>query len=252
MNADTNPTVLISWRNSEDNQLIWRAAVQRGWSVERIRGTRCPELDGERVVVYLESLFAPHVARQLGLSLLTPSESWIPELPEEYRLREVSIATLGEIPESMFPLFLKPPNEKLFPATVYDNSDALLLDYHPDTTVLAATPVEWAEEFRCFCLDGHVCALSPYLRYGELCQHDQFAASTTELSSAREFAERVLLDSRVEIPRAVVLDVGIIVGRGWAVVEANPAWGSGLYGCNPDEALNVVEQATTKCDDTLD
>lgn len=252
MNAEANPTLLISWRNTEDNQLIWRAAIQRGWSVERIRGVRPPEIDGEPFVVYLESLFAPHIAKQLGLSLLTPSESWIPELPEEYRRREVSIATLGEISKSKFPLFLKPPNEKLFPAAVYNNADKLLLEYRPETTVLAATPVEWAGEFRCFCLDGHVCALSPYLRYGELCQSDQFAASTAELSSVREFAEQVFHDSRVVLPRAVVLDVGTIVGRGWAVVEANPAWGSGLYGCSPDEALNVIEQATTKCNDTLD
>ncbi|MBV6626222.1 MAG: ATP-grasp domain-containing protein [Rivularia sp. (in: Bacteria)] len=43
----------------------------------------------------------------------------------------------------------------------------------------------------------------------------------------------ILSDNRVEIPSATVIDVGVIKGRGWAVVEQNAAWGAGLYGCNP-------------------
>ena len=70
MREKTQTTLLISWRRTEDNQLIWRAAVQRGWSVERVRGLRVPEFDGDRIVVYVESLFAPTLARQLGLELV--------------------------------------------------------------------------------------------------------------------------------------------------------------------------------------
>ena len=54
---------------------------------------------------------------------------------------------------------------------------------------------------------------------------------------------RVLADPRVEFPRAVVLDVGVIAGRGWAVVEQNAAWGSGIYGCDPREVLEVLRYA---------
>ncbi len=45
------------------------------------------------------------------------------------------------------------------------------------------------------------------------------------------------------MPPAVVLDVGHLQGRGWAVVEANAAWGSGIYGCEPASVLRVVERA---------
>jgi len=48
------------------------------------------------------------------------------------------------------------------------------------------------------------------------------------------------------VPAAISLDVGTIRGRGWAVVEANGAWGSGIYGCNPDEVLNVISQAVIR------
>jgi hypothetical protein len=39
------------------------------------------------------------------------------------------------------------------------------------------------------------------------------------------------------------MDVGVIQHRGWAVVELNAAWGAGIYGCDPDEVLEVVRCA---------
>jgi len=197
----------------------------------------------------MESLFAPTVAQQLGLELAETSMSWLPALPQEYRRRDVRLTTLAEVPNEQCPLFIKPPNEKSFPAQVYEDTDALLRDYEPDTAVLVASPVQWMVEFRCFCLDGCVRTLSPYLREGQLCRLDGFSATEDELEQARGFAERVLRDARVHVPRAIVLDAGTIAGEGWAVVEANAAWGSGIYGCDPDEVLNVLEHATVKNDE---
>jgi hypothetical protein len=45
------------------------------------------------------------------------------------------------------------------------------------------------------------------------------------------------------VAEAVVMDVGYIEGRGWAVVEFNPAWCSTLYGCRPADALPVLRRA---------
>lgn len=244
MNDTPTTTLLISWRNTEDNQLIWRAAIKRGWSVERVRGIRVPEVEADRILVYIESLFAPAMASQFGIKLVELTDDWLPRLPSEYRRRDVELTTLEQVSASDLPKFLKPPNEKSFPAKVYDSVDILLADYEPTTSVLSASPVEWAAEFRCFCLDGEVRTLSPYLRHGELSKLDGFSATEEELLDAKRFAETVLNDDRVATPRAIVLDVGTLVGSGWAVVEANAAWGSGIYGCDPDEVLNVVEQAT--------
>jgi len=249
MRQQTKTTLIVSTRQTEDNQLIWRAAIQRGWSVERVKGIRVPQIDGDQIVVYMESLFAPTVARQLGLELVATPESWLPDLPEEYRRREVRLTTLGEVPKEQCPLFVKPPNEKSFSARVYDDIEQLLKDYQPETAVLIASPVEWIAEFRCFCLDSRVRTLSPYLRNGQLSKLDGFAATYDELEDAREFAERVLRDKRVEVPRAIVLDVGTIADQGWAVVEANAAWGSGIYGCEPNKVLNVLEHATVEYDE---
>lgn len=249
MTTKSTTTLLISWRNTEDNQLIWRAAINRGWSVERVRGIKVPEVEADRVLIYIESLFAPTMAKHFGIKLVELTDDWLPMLPEEYLHRNVELTTLARVAESDLPKFLKPPNEKSFPAKVYESIDSLRADYDETSLLLAADPVEWSAEFRCFCLDGQVRTLSPYLRYGELSKLDGFSATDEELRDAKAFAEKVLSDERVEMPRAIVLDVGTIVGKGWAVVEANAAWGSGVYGCDPDAVLSVVENATVGCDE---
>jgi hypothetical protein len=58
--------------------------------------------------------------------------------------------------------------------------------------------------------------------------------------------DRLLDDSRIEIPAALVLDAGVIRNVGPAIVEANPASASGIYGCDPREVLEVLLAATIK------
>jgi hypothetical protein len=212
-------TLLLSSRHTEDNQALWLAAVRRGWGIERVQGIRVPEIDDE-IILYVEALFAPTVAQTLGLQLLDLAEDWLVRLPEEYRKRMVSLMTMGEARNLTVPSFVKPPNDKLFTARVHATGDSLPKDYDDNMVVLVADPVDWEAEFRCFVLDRMVRTLSPYLRSGQLAKLDGYSTTTMELDEARSFAEQVLSDSRVEVPRAVVLDAGKIVGQGWAVVEA--------------------------------
>ena len=107
-------------------------------------------------------------------------------------------------------------------------------------------PVQWKVDFRCFCLDRKVQTLSPYLRSGIHAKLSDYDTSRAELQAATKFAEAVLAATDSMTPRAVVLDVGQIVGRGWAVVEANAAWGSGIYGCDPEVVLDVIRHATVR------
>lgn len=39
------------------------------------------------------------------------------------------------------------------------------------------------------------------------------------------------------------MDVGLIDDRGWAVVEFNPSWCSGVLGADPRKVLAVLERA---------
>lgn len=110
-------------------------------------------------------------------------------------------------------------------------------------TVLIAEPVRWESEYRSFCLDGDVKAVSPYLRSGTLAKKQNFQMSQAEQEDVKRFVADVFA-ANPDTPRAIVIDVGQIAGKGWAVVEANSAWGSGIYGCDPDSVLDVIRHAT--------
>src|SRR6187397_1328567 len=109
-------TLLLSARNTEDNQQLWRAAVQRGWNVERVRGLVIPPFQDDDVALYIESLFAPTIARRLGLRLLETEPKWLVALPRDFRHRDIQLTTLEAARDLAFPLFVKPPNEKSFAA----------------------------------------------------------------------------------------------------------------------------------------
>jgi hypothetical protein len=41
-----------------------------------------------------------------------------------------------------------------------------------------------------------------------------------------------------------VMDVGLVPGTGWVVIEFNAAWGAGLNGCDPNRILPAIEAAS--------
>ena len=240
------PTLIFTPRHSEDSQALWKAAARNGWNVERLPGWRVPEhlRSLPEPVFYGEALFGPSISEQLGLSLSNPPEDWLVRLPLEYRLRDIRLSTLGAERSRATPAFIKPPNDKSFPANVYIGAE-LPDGYDEDMPVLVSDVVRWTCEFRCFVLDRSVRSYSLYSRNGELARDSGFASSAQEDTQANEFIARLLADTRVELPRACVIDVGVIEGHGWACVEQNAAWGAGLYACDPDAVLEVLRYAST-------
>lgn len=241
------PTLILTPRQTEDSRQLWRAAIELGWGVERLPDWRVSERmkQVEEPVLYVESLMTPLIAAAFKVRLSEPPEDWLASLPEEYRRRTVRRMTLGEARRLPKPAFIKPPNDKSFPARVYEPSE-LPLDFSDEISVLVAEPVCWEIEFRCFILDRKLRTFSVYLREGALQRDFNFVSSDAEDEAMRGFLQRVLSDHRVQLPRAIVMDVGTIAGRGWAVVEVNAAWGSGIYGCDPREVLQVLRHTVER------
>jgi ATP-grasp domain, R2K clade family 2 len=239
------PTLILTPRYSEDAQSLWRAATKIGWNVERLLNWRLSEELKLVVdpVLYVEALMSESIAEQLGLRLLESDSNWLPTVPEEYRKRWIYLSTLGEVRRSQITAFIKPPNDKSFPAKIYDNSN-LPTDYPDETLVLVAEIVQWEKEFRCFILNRTLQTFSIYLRDGELQSKHGFIHTAEEDREIRDFIETILSDELIEMPQATVIDVGVIYGRGWAIVEQNAAWGSGLYGCDPMRVLEVLRYAS--------
>lgn len=241
------PTLVFTPRYTADSQALWKAAGHLGWKTERLTAWKVPEhlRTLPDPVLYGEALFGPALAEQLGLVLLNPPEDWLVRLPEEFRLRDIVLTTLGTARASLHRAFVKPPNDKSFPASVYTGSD-LPPEYPDEMPVLVSEIVRWEKEFRCFILDRSLRTYSVYSRHGELQHHQAFSSSPEENRELEDFATRLLADPRVDLPRAAVVDMGKIEGRGWACVEQNAAWGAGIYGCDPSAVLEVVQHAASK------
>ncbi len=238
------PTLILSPRFTDDSVLMRGAAVRADWQVVRLSGWRIPpDMVAEPAVIYGEVLFAEAVAGQLGLALLDIPEDWLPGLPPQFLRRELRVSTLAAARAHPGPVFVKPADgRKGFAGQLYRAgaglpSEAACPD---DTPVYMAEPVTWQIEVRCFVLDGRVLTCSPYLREGRY-TNDDWSLTVEERSAAEACVEQLLAE--VPAPPAVVIDVGLIEGRGWAVVEANSAFGAGVYGCDPERVLEVLARA---------
>lgn len=238
------PTLLLSARQTDDAQLFWCACIALGWEAVRVHGWRVPVIDAKSVAVYGEPLFAHHVALTLGLKLQKPPVDWLPRLPAKWRGRNVQLMTLDEARKVSGRAFIKPADEKCFDAKIYaSGADLPAVGPLPeDLPVLVQEVVEWQIEFRCFILNRRVVTLSPYWRDGRLAKAEDgtWPATPVELKAAQEFCELALADTLIEVPEVVVVDVGFINHHGWAIVESNAAFSSGMYGCDPEKVLPLL------------
>ena len=242
------PTLIVPDRASNpDIKALQDAALTLGWQFAPLRYQLPDGFLPTEPVLYGDPLFCDIVAAQLGVRLLEPSDDFLVRLPEEWRKRKVSLATLAEARLwDGGPVFVKPAADKSFPATVYASGAALPGEESvPGTTpVLLSEPVHWEVEWRLFVCEGRVVTRSPYFRKGKL----DLVARPEELGELRSFAKALLPEIESLLPPVAVLDIGKIEGKGWAVVEANPAWASGLYACDPKQTLIVLSLATVPRD----
>lgn len=242
------PTLIVPDRASNlDIKALQEAAAARGWPFAPLRYQLPQGFSPDQPVLYGDPLFCDIVAAQLGVRLLEPADDFLVRLPEKWRLRHVALTTLTEarLWESG-PVFAKPAADKSFPARVYASGAALPGEKAvPGTTpVLLSEPVHWEVEWRLFVCEGRVVTRSPYFRDGKL----DLVARPDELGELRSFTKALLPEIESLLPPVIVLDVGKLAGKGWAVVEANPAWASGLYACDPKQALAALALATVPGD----
>lgn len=242
----TIPTLVLSPRYTPDSNRLWQAAVAEGWYVERLQNHRAPDhLQAEEVVLYGEALFTRIIADQLGLNLHETPHDWLTTLPFAYRQRDIRLMTLRDARQLHERAFIKPATDKSFDARVCaSGADLPSADYFDDDTpTLVSDPVAWQIEYRCFVANRELETLAPYSRGGQALkdENENWLTTAPDDAGAVEFVNQLLADQVVSLPPGLVLDAGIIADRGWAVVEANPAWASGIYGNDPAKVLHVLQ-----------
>ncbi|MEM9955808.1 MAG: ATP-grasp domain-containing protein [Chloroflexota bacterium] len=251
----TDKILVTSPRITPDSTILMKTAKSVSQEAMRLPSFRPTDgLEGQRIAIYGESLFAIILSSALDHVVLEPSSDWLTTLPCEYRQREIILTTIAQARRYPKPRFIKNADGmKAFEPKVFSSgADLPSSEFYPDDYgVLVSDPVYWEAEYRCFVLNRSIQTLSVYLRDGQLAKSDddRWLHDGVEQAEAQTFCERLLQDKSVKIPRAVVIDVGKIKGKGWAVIEANPAYGSGIYGCDPLAVLQVINLATLHTND---
>lgn len=228
--------------------MIWRACLRLGWNTQRLTGWRVPEevlaAPAVEYLIYGEPLFAEAVCDQLGLALLEPSVDWLTRVPPEFLGRRVRLTTLAEARACADRQFVKPAEGKTFEAQVYAGGAELPTEEFVDgsTPVLCSEIVDIQLEVRCFVKHRQLMTLSPYWRNGETAETEDgaFPFLEGEETEARSALAKFLAHPEVELPPGVVVDLGRLADGRWLVIEANPCWGAGVYGCDPEAILQTI------------
>jgi len=191
-----------------------------------------PAFEPSTVRVYGADAFCLVLQQKFGLSLCSPADDLLLAVPSRFLNRHISRRTLGEIQSSDLPAFIKPVTPKQFRGAVYESGEAVAEECRgllPGTAVFVSEPVTFRTEVRTFVLDKVVLDAAAY-------------EGILEASGAAEFV-RPLAES-MPIPLSVVVDIGFIESRGWAVIEFNAAWAAGLNGCDAEKVLPAIVAAS--------
>ena len=235
--------LLLSPRDTADGRRLGAAAKRRGWKATTLSSWRTPvdAAFGRPLLVYGEPLFARIVASQNELLLLEPPHDWLGRVDRSLTRRKISVLTFDQLGALSYPCFLKPPDDKIFPAKVYASPEALTerSDIDADQLIIASEPVIFAKEFRVHFCDWRAVSQSLYSVAGELAPSRDDPGGPDAIT----FAQSVVDSTKLHTPPAVVVDVGILSDGNWAVIEANPAFGAGLYDAEADPILDVLLQA---------
>ncbi len=210
--------------------VVWQ---EQGGKVLRLgKFWQPPELDPCKVHVYGSDTFCLVLQQKLGFNLISPPDDFLNGIDETWLKRKLRLLALSDAKSLAFPTFLKSAVPKIFKASIYQTVDDLNQECTklPDSTmVINSEVVEFISEARAFIYNGIVLDCSVY-------------EGSSEPKKAVSFITEFL--SEVHVTKTFVLDIGEIAEKGWAIIEANASWGSGLNGCDAEKVLPAIFNAT--------
>jgi len=241
-------TLVVSSLDLRAARPLRLAAEKRGWKVMDFDKARRRTLRGP-IVVYSGTDWVDAICRNLSITLDEPAWDLLARLPYGLRLRHVEMTTAEALNHYSKRQFIKPadPRRRVFDAGVYESYERIPRRelFAENFPILVSEPVEFVAEYRLFIVGARIAASSPYMLSGRPIWKP-FGSGGKPADVKQLLGGFVLrLNAACEslLPGAYVVDVGLIEGRGWAVVEFNPVWCSGILGAKPDDVLNALQAA---------
>lgn len=240
-----NKVLLLPHRYTTDSIAMWQSALRNNWEPRRFVKYECPDVSpDEEVAFYGDGLNGGIASEKLGLTLLEESLDWLVKIPQDFVKRRIEFSTIGELEVRDAPRFIKSADVKWFTPEVFAGTLPDLEDIDPSIEVIIQEPVSFVSEFRFFIAEREIRAYSQYKRNGQPSStpSGEWETDPWDLADAKKYLNEFLRED-VQVCEATVIDVGKIEDRGWAIIEANPCYQSGIYDCNPDQVLEVVRMA---------
>ena len=237
--------LVLGPRYSDDARILAQAARMQGWDVMKLSSSSVPDdLPGKDCRVYAEGFLAEHIAQSLGLHLLRPADDALARVERDFLQRNVMFTKATDFQPLNAPAFVKPADQKLFPARVYAPGEPIpgLELLQPDDPILVSDMVDFVREYRFFVVNRTVRTGSIYWLDGLVPDVPVGYEGDGDAlwPNAIGFARLVCAESQVELPEGFTLDIGLLRTGHWAVIEFNPAWASGIYACDPFGVLECL------------
>lgn len=257
-----NNLLVLPSEHTKEDQAIWREAIRRGWKTLRLDPNKPEKIEGYDMVRYYGNvLHKTRVEKLLPIKFHPISPTLLSDLDISWTGREIKSMEFGELPKPLDKdTFIKCVDIKWLEARVYkagEKPSSQWQGMQDHDKILVQEPVSFIDEVRCFVLDREILTMSYYRKNKEFCPEN---IALTPFEDIKDDAEpvwvRMLVDMLMaphmypltKLPNGVVLDFGRLgyfdsgklgVGR-WALIEANEAWASGLYDCDPEKVFDTI------------
>ena len=209
--------------------------IKNGGEVKRIgKFWIKPAISNHRISIYGYDTFCLVLAQILELEMISVKDEAIAEIDQEYLKRNIKIRKLNEWTDISFPIFIKPVVPKLFKAQIFQSKEALqskTIDIESNQTIICSEIIQVQKEVRAFILNKKVIELAFYEGKGETKQ-------------PKDFLQKFLNNTLLELPKTFVIDIGYNSQNGWFIIEFNSTWGAGLNFCNPSKVIDCIREAT--------
>ena len=210
----------------------WKKAGGQVLRLERF--WKPPSITDKDIKVYGNEMFCLVLEHLLDIKLVSPTNNFLEKIDYKWTNREITFSNLSNIDCLKYPLFIKPAVPKLFEPRIIkaaEEMDGERAELNDSTLVITSEIVRFDSEVRCFILHGELKSLGIY-------------EGNPKLSEAKSFVDAFLFENKKILPNTVVIDIGYIGDKGWAVIEANATWGAGLNGCDAKNVIDCIYFAT--------
>ncbi|MFT3827613.1 MAG: ATP-grasp domain-containing protein [Chitinophagaceae bacterium] len=232
------PTILLIPEKSDTEfEQVFATWIKNGGQIKRLGKywIKDEELTKQKIAIYGNQTFAFVLAQIYNVELLSPDDTLIARLGNEWTKRNVELKQINQISEEDFPVFIKPVIPKIFIADIFQT----IADFKEATNglqdteeILVASIVDNIQaEARIFVKDGIVKDIALY-------------EGAADLASGKEFVSKFISDNKSKLPNVVVVDIAFSEQTGWFILEFNACWGAGLNGCNAEKVIDCIIDAT--------